>query len=245
VRARAEAALCDQIEDRVARRRGATLHSWLVVAVAPLSFGLMTFAAFWYAAAWIRSTGIRLYAAGYTVATVLEFVWAGPDNAPPAPGFDWMLGLTFLVGTAHLIVIRGRLSRAMAEYRPSTRRPAPITVEPIEEDPAFVEAVRRQARREQVRELVASNPELATELRVGRPDLDREFDDGGLVDVNEVPASVLATLPGFTPELAEEVVRARERVGGRLFSPEELVVYASLPPDVLDHARDRLLFRPL
>lgn len=74
---------------------------------------------------------------------------------------------------------------------------------------------------------------------MGPPDLRREFDDGGLVDVNAVPGSVLATLPGFTPASAEEVVRTRERVGP-LTSPEELVVYGSVPPEVLD----LLLFRP-
>jgi hypothetical protein len=44
---------------------------------------------------------------------------------------------------------------------------------------------------------------LAAELRIGRPDLPRHFDDGGLIDVNTVPAQVLSRLPGLRPEEAE------------------------------------------
>jgi hypothetical protein len=40
---------------------------------------------------------------------------------------------------------------------------------------------------------------MAWELRIGRPDLPRVYDDGGLIDVNHVPPQVLATLPGCRP----------------------------------------------
>ena len=39
-------------------------------------------------------------------------------------------------------------------------------------------------------------PALAGELRIGRPDLPREYDDGSLVDVNRVPGAVLAAQLG-------------------------------------------------
>lgn len=239
--ARNAATLQEYLAARAAHRRRAALHSWIVVAVAPVSLGLLAFAAFWYASAWMRSKVVALCAAGYTTATILECAWAGPDDGEPGPGFGWMIGLTLLGGTVHLIAIRGRMARAMVGPRPTV--PTETGVDPLEEDPAYREVVRRQARRERVRALVAEKPMLATELMVGRPDLRRTFDDGGLVDVNAVPASVLATLPGFTPALAEEVVRVRERVGP-LSSVEELVVYGSVPPDVLERVRDLLLFRP-
>jgi hypothetical protein len=246
-------------DPRPRRRWWPVLHSWIVVLTAPGSLGMLTFAAFWYAAARMRSRVVALCAAGYTAATVLEFVWAGPEHGPAAIGFDWMLATTLIVGTGHLVAIRGRLARALAAdaaFDPG-RPPGPAAVmgpapyadaleaHPLEQDPAYLEALRRHARREQARTLVVNNPALAAELGIGRPDLDRAFDDGGLVDVNEVPASTLATLPGFTGELAEEVIRARQRVGGRFFSPEELVVHGRVPPEVLERVRDRLLFRPV
>jgi hypothetical protein len=222
----------------MARRWWYTLHSWIVVAVAPATLGLLTFAAFWYAAARMRSGLVGLAAIGYTTATVLEFIWAGPVGGRPVePGFSITIATTFLVGTAHLIVIRPRLSRALAVAPP----PAPVTAV-IEQDPAYREAILRRTRRAEARALVSRDPALATELGVGRPDQDREFDDGGLIDVNAVPAEVLASLPGFTAELAGEVVAARDRVGP-FYSPEDLVVLADVPAGVVDQVRDRLLFR--
>lgn len=47
------------------------------------------------------------------------------------------------------------------------------------------------------RHIVQTNPALARELRIGRPDLPREYDDDGLVDVNCVPGAVLADRLGL------------------------------------------------
>ena len=48
------------------------------------------------------------------------------------------------------------------------------------------------------RRLQQDNPVLAQELKIGRPDLPRGYDDGGLVDVNHVPAAILASHLGLT-----------------------------------------------
>ena len=78
-------------------------------------------------------------------------------------------------------------------------------------------------------------------MQIGRPDLPRSFDDGGLVDLNRVPATVIAELPGFTAELAQRVVSVRGSRGGFL-TADDLVVFAGVPVDVLELCRDRLLF---
>ena len=74
------------------------------------------------------------------------------------------------------------------------------------------------------------DPALARELRIGRPDLPREYDDGGLVDINHAPAEVIAT-SGMTLELAQKIVEVRETVGG-FISAEELSATVGLPPQL-------------
>jgi hypothetical protein len=44
-------------------------------------------------------------------------------------------------------------------------------------------------RRRQARELAKRNPVLARDLNIGRPDVPHDYNDGGLVDVNQVPAT--------------------------------------------------------
>jgi Helix-hairpin-helix motif len=105
-----------------------------------------------------------------------------------------------------------------------------------------VATMRRELRR-QARELAAEDPALARELRVGRPDLPRQYDDGGLVDVNQVPPPVLTALTGVTPEIAERIVSIREHVG-RYSSAEELVTTADLHPDLTAEIREYGLFLP-
>ena len=82
---------------------------------------------------------------------------------------------------------------------------------------------------------------LAQELKIGRPDLPRDYDDGGLVDVNHLPAVVLASRLGLAPAEVTAVTAARDQIG-RFSSIDELSAYANLPPDRLDGLRDWLLF---
>jgi DNA uptake protein ComE-like DNA-binding protein len=106
---------------------------------------------------------------------------------------------------------------------------------------ALASAQARIQRRKEARELARANPILARELRIGRPDVPRQYDDGGLVDVNHVPAEILTSALDFTPQEATAVVEARTQIG-KFTSPEELSVYAQLAPDRVDALRDLLWF---
>jgi hypothetical protein len=99
----------------------------------------------------------------------------------------------------------------------------------------------RLRRRNDARRLVTSDPKLAHELGIGRPDLPRKFDDGGLIDVNHSPMHVIADLPGVDLRTAERIVAIRSELGG-FGSVEELSVTLDLPPTQLDNVADRLLF---
>jgi hypothetical protein len=105
-------------------------------------------------------------------------------------------------------------------------------------------ARQRLARKNDARELLTSNPALAAELRIGRPDLRRQYDDGGLVDINHVPAEMIAWELGIPSSVAEEIVVQRTRVGG-FYSVDNLVVYCeTVTPHQVTVVRDQLLFTP-
>jgi DNA uptake protein ComE-like DNA-binding protein len=94
-------------------------------------------------------------------------------------------------------------------------------------------------RRAEARELVANNPELARDLRVGRPDLPRQYDDGGLVDINAVPAVLIARECGLDDAVAEQIQSARQRHPVPFGSVDELLVFAGLDVSTWDRLRDR------
>jgi hypothetical protein len=142
----------------------------------------------------------------------------------------------------------GRGPQGLAPGAPaSPRQLSPEQLSPDQLSPerrnreSVAEARGRIERRGQARRLAESNPALARELRIGRPDLLRNYDDGGLVDVNHVPAPMLAHLLGLAPAEAADVLGARERIG-RFTSADELCAYTSLTPDRVDELRDLMLF---
>ncbi len=141
----------------------------------------------------------------------------------------WLI--SWLAGTAHSALLQRAVRVKGGERR-----------EPV--DPVLAAAHDRLAKRARARALLASNPVLAAELLIGRPDLGRQYDDGGLVDVNNVPATVLASELALPAGVAEQVAAARDRLGG-LSSPEELVVYCTdMTMARLNLIRERLLFLP-
>ena len=106
---------------------------------------------------------------------------------------------------------------------------------------AVAQAEGRIERRKDARHLFKTNPGLARDLRIGRPDLPREYDDGGLVDVNHVPGAVLATQLGLSAAEVSDVLAARDKLG-RFGSSDELGAYTSLAPDRVDELGDLMIF---
>ncbi len=102
------------------------------------------------------------------------------------------------------------------------------------------QALAARQRRAESAALAAGDPALARDLKIGRPDQPRQYDDGGLVDINGAPASVLVSHLGLTTAQAESVVAARGQLG-RFQSPEELTTFTDLPQQALDAVRDRIV----
>ena len=199
-----------------------------------LSFGFLAPIPIIHAAVKLRTWTLWAASALYTAAEVLAWsatttVTSGPVEAaevsdPPAWAGVLLLGLA-VVPTIHALTLRGRVF----ESRP--------------QDPAIVAALQARQRREEAKAIAARDDILARELRIGRPDLPRQFDDGGLVDVNHAPVSAMVHLLGLSEADATQVIVARDRIGG-LSSPEELIAYTDLSPTLVDSVRERLVFLP-
>lgn len=193
-----------------------------------LSLGYATPFTFAAAALWRRSTHLVVASVVYIGIFLLMLVLlpsiGKEDGTQQAVGV--LLFVLAVIGCGHAFLIRRRVFD-------------PDGLSGVGNE-SVVERVRRQRLlRQKARDLAASDPGLARELRIGRPDLPRQYQDGGLIDVNHAPVEVLATLPGITPELAARIERVRAGTGG-FVSAEELSALAGLPPgltgDVADYA---------
>lgn len=171
------------------------------------------------------------------VLVVATFVFVGvadrgPDGSTTGV-FGTLSGLSILTlyvgGLAALIVVRHQVFGPRA--RPTGwDRPLP--------DPAVAAALAARDRRDEARRLAAQDPMLAHELRIGRPDLPRSYDDGGLVDLNAAPAQAIARTCGIAPEHAERIVACRS-AAGRFATVEDVFAWADLPYEIWDYVRDR------
>jgi hypothetical protein len=130
-------------------------------------------------------------------------------------------------------------------FRPGSAPPAgrpAAAVGPREHNrEAVAEAKGRIERRKDARHLAETDPALARDLGIGRPDLARDYDDGGLVDVNHVPGDALAAHLGLAPHEVSDVLAARDKLG-RFTSADELCAYTELPPDRVDELRELMIF---
>jgi DNA uptake protein ComE-like DNA-binding protein len=107
-------------------------------------------------------------------------------------------------------------------------------------DPALDAARTRIERRAQGRHLLATQPTLAREAGVGRPDVPGA-DDYGLVDVNHASADALTTIPGVTSDLAHQITAQRDQVGG-FSSIEDLETCLNVAPGTIDQMRETAVF---
>jgi hypothetical protein len=197
--------------------------AWLLLAV-PLGF--TTWAAFLYIgirarrARWLAWAGV--YAATLAAYATLDSP-AHPGDAAESLAAGLAL-LTWIGGGVHAFAIS---NDAVRRIRART-------------DPVVQAARARLELRAEGRRLLASDPGLAREIGIGRPDVPGTR-DYGLVDVNHASAAALASLPGITPELAGRISNARGQAGG-FSSVEDLGLLLDLSPDLVDQLRDTAVF---
>ncbi|GAB2588318.1 hypothetical protein Aab01nite_48900 [Paractinoplanes abujensis] len=181
---------------------------------------------------------------GYLLVTVAFVCGAGltapaDSTADRGTAYDLAMAAFLLIvwlgGTLHTLFLQLKVAKQ-----------APPTAADRHSDAAVAAAQWRVQRRAEARELVRADPGLAWELRIGRPDIQgRQYDDGGLVDVNHVPAAWLAYSLQIPQPLADEIAQQRGLRQG-FTSPDELIVYCTaMTPERMAVIRDMLLFRPL
>ncbi|MEW2355288.1 helix-hairpin-helix domain-containing protein [Spirillospora sp. NPDC029432] len=201
---------------------------WAFVPFISLGFG--TPFSFMYAAVRRQSWNLGAAAAGYGAATGSAMLMAQSGDAMLGALSAIMFLMLWVAGSVHAFAVRPAVFPKAAPH--SQRNEHAIKL-----------AKYRRVLREDARALATEDPALAHELRIGRPDLPRGYDDGGLVDVNHAPPSALAMLPGLTDEHVERIVRRREEQGG-FFSAEEMAVDIDLPPALLAQIAEYALFLP-
>ena len=206
-----------------------------------LSLGVLAPVPFAQAAVTTRRLSHAVAAIAYAVAVIVSFALratAEKDAAGKSTGTASEISTAILLavllgGTAHLVVVRhqvyGAGRRAPGRLPPSA---------PAAPDPAIDAALAARGRREEARQIVTSDPLLARELRIGRPDLPHTYDDGGLVDLNLAPGTALTRTLGLNPSLVARIVEARQG-GGRFGAVDDVFVRVELPVETWDVIRDR------
>jgi helix-hairpin-helix protein len=222
------------------RARTAASIAWALVPMC--SAGIASPLVFIHAAVRLRRVWHWIAAATYLALATVTFAAAGyPEGSTGAAVFGAGILLCWLGGTAHAFAIRRRVFAP----RPALQGPPGVSLQNAPDghfQGAVAEAEQRKELRRQARD-AARDPAVAWDLRIGRPDLPRRHDDGGLIDVNHAPPQVLAALPGMTPDLVTRVVRAREHCGG-FVSVEELSALAQLPPALTPRLDEYTIFLP-
>jgi hypothetical protein len=204
---------------------------WMI-ALPMISFGLLSFVPPIWAAGRAKQDPVRrrrlyLMAGALVIGLLIAFVLIGtsPTNAEgTATGTTSNIGAVLYFGcmvAGVVIAVRNR-------------RPPTVLA-------GVSEQLARRDLRQQYRQLVGRDPALAASMHVGRPDLVRDYADGGLIDITSRPADGLERYAGMSAAEAAEVLRARAQLG-RLAGLNELEAFSSLSQSTLTRLHDIAVF---
>lgn len=182
----------------------------------------------------LKDSRARSWAVGFVIAFVASWVMsAGGDGSDTGYGMLLYFG-TWFGSVAYGVSVAPRVGRAA---QAASVPPVPVW-DPNAAAIEHVKALRR--RRDEARALAQQDPQMARDLRIGRPDLPRQYDDGGLVDVNSAPPDAIAQVLGLDAAQSEQVVATREQLDG-FEHVDDLVNLVGLDPDDVDRVRDRII----
>ncbi|WP_299926099.1 TIR domain-containing protein [uncultured Nocardioides sp.] len=210
-----------------AGRKARTMILWCV-----LTMGLASWAAPLWAAnrrphdkAFRKRMHVLAAVLGVAALAAFILVGSGPEDADGTPtgaasdAGGTLLLLTLAAGVAVVLIFR----------RPQVALAGTESV------------LARRDSRERYRQLVAKDRPLARSMHVGRPDVPRDYDDGGLLDLNSIPAHALSQHGGLNDLEAAKIVEMRGQLG-RFVSMDELLAYVDLPESTATRLRDVAVF---
>ena len=203
------------------------------------SAGLLAAVPFWHAASRLGRREVRNRALAYTAADVYLVILVALTPPRQADGTSSNEALSTIGGlSAFLIIVV-----ACIQLR-SLRRAVygGDGVIPVHADPMVARALGARARRQETRELIAREPGLQRELGIGRPDLGRGYDDGGLIHVNSAPAEVFVRVADIDRSAAEAIVAARTARGGAFYDMAEFIDSVPLPSYAREQLQERAIF---
>ncbi|WIY00492.1 hypothetical protein QRX60_41615 [Amycolatopsis mongoliensis] len=214
-------------------KTGSLPAGWWYLPLTILTAGLAAWVPFFHAAVVLGSARLRWASAAYAAAIVAIFgcFVVAPSDAqgnpvgtagtvlPTVAFLGWLTLIP--VACVHQWLVRRRVART----------------DVVVPEPVIAQALAARERRNTARKLAESDPLLARELRIGRPDLARSYDDGGLVDLNSAPAATIAQVCEIPLPAAEDIDLARQEAG--FSSIDELLVMVTVPVSAWDRIRDR------
>lgn len=203
--------------------------------------GLFAWVPFLHASARTDDSSLRRTAVLYGALAIVLAVMAAltPTDAEGDPSGTTGNVLSTITAVAAIVIV----TAACLQLRP-LRRAAYALNNPRNEvtpnaDRAVVQAMAARQRRQDARALATHDPNLARDLNIGRPDRPREYDDGGLVDLNSAPAEVIMSVCGLERVAAERVVAARQQWATGFSSIDEALAFVELSERDASVLRDR------
>lgn len=204
------------------------------------SMGLLAFVPPITIATKVKTQQAWWWAGGFAAAWLLGFMLVGAGDSE-GPVSDLGLAIYFAAWIGAVIYALFMGPKVQWPAKGTYVQVGPPPPPPYDSNAGAVAGVRAgRIKREEARDLARRDPQMARDLRIGRPDLPRQYDDGGLVDVNSAPSDVLQGALGLTNDQATQLIDARQHVG-RFEHPEDLVNLAGLEPSTFDAVRDRII----
>jgi hypothetical protein len=203
------------------------------------SAGFLAAVPFWHAASRLGRREVRTLALAYTAAGIYLVVLMALTPPQRSDGSSGNEALSTIGGLSVLFVV----VLACIQLR-SLRREVygGRGVVVAQADPAVARALAGRARRAETRQLLTRDPALRCELGIGRPDLGKGYDDGGLIDINTASAEVIARVCDMERVHADAIAAARAARGGTWFNIGELLVDVPLPPYAQEQVQERAIF---
>lgn len=237
----------DQVRVEVRKPGWLANGGWYPLVTLP-TLGFGSWIPFTHAAYRLKSTSAQVAGVLYSFVSIISIAVIGEASSPATAMVGLGLLLAGLVaGTSHLIVLsrrigarNGRPAKVIEAPRRRKAQPAQKPTQKPKVDPALAKALAAREKRKQARELAVTDPVLADELHIGRPDLGRTYDDGGLVDINNAPAASISSVCRIKLADAKAIVELREERGG-FANVDEMLVLVDLPVSAWDRIRERAI----